>query len=97
MYGIPGVNDSIKVIAEAAAQKTSKALANEALTKTEIYPVVKKSCKRTAVKNSKKNLCEECFKSCSCSRWSSQRRPDICHIQTELHATETKPLGSGAL
>ncbi len=45
MYGVQGVDDSIKVIADAAAQKTSKALANEALTKTAIYPVVKKVTK----------------------------------------------------
>ena len=38
MYGVQGVDGSIKVIAEAAAQKTSKVLANEALTKTAIYP-----------------------------------------------------------
>ena len=54
MYGIPGVNDSIKVIAEAAAQKTSKALANEALTKTEIYPVVKKVAKELRSKIAKR-------------------------------------------
>ncbi|MBQ6439964.1 MAG: EcsC family protein [Mogibacterium sp.] len=54
MYGIPGVNDSIRVIAEAAAQKTSKALANEALTKTEIYPVVKKVAKELRSKIAKR-------------------------------------------
>ncbi len=54
MYGISGVDDSIKVIAEAAAQKTSKALANEALTKTAIYPVVKKVAKELRSKISKR-------------------------------------------
>ena len=54
MYGISGVNDSIKVIADAAAQKTSKALANEALTKTAIYPVVKKVAKELRSKIAKR-------------------------------------------
>ena len=54
MYGISGVDDSIKVIADAAAQKTSKALANEALTKTAIYPVVKKVAKEVRSKISKR-------------------------------------------
>ena len=54
MYGVQGVDDSIKVIAEAAAQKTSKALANEALTKTTIYPVVKKVAKELRSKISKR-------------------------------------------
>ena len=54
MYGIQGVDDSIRVIAEAAAQKTSKALANEALTKTTIYPVVKKVAKELRSKIAKR-------------------------------------------
>ena len=54
MYGVQGVEDSIRVIAEAAAQKTSKALANEALTKTAIYPVVKKVAKELRSKIAKR-------------------------------------------
>ena len=54
MYGVQGVNDSIRVIADAAAQKTSKALANEALTKTAIYPVVKKVAKELRSKIAKR-------------------------------------------
>ena len=54
MYGVQGVDDSIRVIAEAAAQKTSKALANEALTKTAIYPVVKKVAKELRRKIAKR-------------------------------------------
>ena len=54
MYGVQGVDGSIKVIAEAAAQKTSKDLANEALTKTAIYPVVKKVAKELRSKITKR-------------------------------------------
>ena len=54
MYGVQGVDDSIRVIAETAAQKTSKALANEALTKTAIYPVVKKVAKELRRKIAKR-------------------------------------------
>ena len=54
MYGVQGVDGSIKVIAEAAAQKTSKVLANEALTKTAIYPVVKKVAKELRSKITKR-------------------------------------------
>lgn len=54
MYGIQGIDDSIKVIADAAAQKTTKALANEALTKTAIYPVVKKVAKELRSKITKR-------------------------------------------
>ena len=54
MYDVQGVDDSIKVIAEAAANKTSKALANEALTKTAIYPVVKRVAKELRSKIAKR-------------------------------------------
>ena len=54
MYGVQGVDGSIRVIAEAAAQKTSKDLANEALTKTAIYPVVKKVVKELRSKITKR-------------------------------------------
>ena len=54
MYDVQGVDDSIKVIADAAANKTSKALANEALTKTAIYPVVKRVTKEVREKIAKR-------------------------------------------
>ncbi len=54
MYDVQGVDDSIKVIAEAAANRTSKALANEALTKTAIYPVVKRVAKELRSKIAKR-------------------------------------------
>ncbi len=54
MYDVQGVDDSIKVIAEAAANKTSKALANEALTKTAVYPVVKRVAKELRSKIAKR-------------------------------------------
>ena len=54
MYGIQGVDDSIKVIAEADVRKTSKALANEALTKTTIYPVVRRIAKELRTKITKR-------------------------------------------
>ena len=42
MFGVQSANSGVKIIAQAATQKVSKTLANKALTKTTIYPIVKK-------------------------------------------------------
>lgn len=42
MFGVQSANQGVKIIAQAATQKVSKSLANKALTKTAIYPIVKK-------------------------------------------------------
>ena len=42
MFGFQSANQGVKIIAQAATQKVSKSLASKALTKTTIYPIVKK-------------------------------------------------------
>lgn len=42
MFGVQGANQGIKIIAETASKKVSKSLAQKALTKTTLYPIVKK-------------------------------------------------------
>ena len=54
MYDIQGADESIRVIAEADAQKKSKELANEALTKEALYPVVKKITEEVRTKIAKR-------------------------------------------
>lgn len=42
MFGVNGANQGVKIIAETASNKVSKTLAQKALTKTTLYPIVKK-------------------------------------------------------
>ena len=42
MYGVQGANAGVKLIAQTVSQKIAKTLANKALTKGAIYPIVKK-------------------------------------------------------
>ena len=42
MFGVNGANQGVKIIAETAGNKVSKTLAQKALTKTTLYPIVKK-------------------------------------------------------
>lgn len=42
MFGVNGANQGVKIIAETASNKISKTLAQKALTKTTLYPIVKK-------------------------------------------------------
>lgn len=42
MFGVSGANQGVRIIAETAAGKVSKTLAQKALTKTTLYPIVKK-------------------------------------------------------
>ncbi len=53
MFGVSNANAGIKIIAQSAAQKMSKSLANKALTKTAIYPIVKKVAQAVGVKMTK--------------------------------------------
>ena len=43
MFGVNGANQGVKIIAETAGNKMSKTLAQKALTKTTLYPIVEKS------------------------------------------------------
>ena len=42
MFGVQGANTGVKIIAEAASKKVMRSLPQKALTKTTIYPIVKK-------------------------------------------------------
>ena len=53
MFGVQSANSGVKIIAQSAAQKTSKTLANKALTKTAIYPIVKKVAKALGIRMTK--------------------------------------------
>lgn len=53
MFGVQGANAGVKKIAMAASSKVSKALAQKALTKGTIYPVVKKIAQAIGIKMTK--------------------------------------------
>jgi hypothetical protein len=53
MFGVSNANAGIKIIAQSAAQKMSKTLANKALTKTAIYPIVKKIAQAVGIRMTK--------------------------------------------
>jgi hypothetical protein len=53
MFGAQGANVGVKAIAQSAAQKVSKTLANKALTKTTVYPIVKKTAQAVGIKMTK--------------------------------------------
>lgn len=53
MFGVQSANAGVKAIAQAATQKVSKTLANKALTKTTIYPIVKKVAKSLGIRMTK--------------------------------------------
>lgn len=53
MLGVRGVNAGIRAIAEAASKKVSKSLAQQALTKTTFYPIVKKVAQAVGIKMTK--------------------------------------------
>lgn len=50
MFGVQGANAGVKKIAEAAAKKVSKSLAQKALTKGTVYPIVKKLLKQLGLR-----------------------------------------------
>lgn len=53
MFGVQGANSGVKIIAQAASQKISKSLAQKALTKGAVYPIVKKIATSVGIKMTK--------------------------------------------
>lgn len=53
MFGVESANGGVKMLAEAAASRVSKTLAQKALTKGTIYPIVKKILQTLGVKMTK--------------------------------------------
>ena len=53
MFGVQSANAGVKIIAQSTAQRISKTLANKALTKTAVYPVVKKIAHAVGIKMTK--------------------------------------------
>jgi hypothetical protein len=53
MFGVNLANQSVKIVAEAATKKVSNSLAQKALTKTTVYPVVKKISQAVGIKMTK--------------------------------------------
>lgn len=53
MFGVQGANAGIKIIAESASLKVVKTLANKALTKTAVYPVVAKVVRTVGLRMTK--------------------------------------------
>ena len=53
MFGVQSANAGVKFLAQAAAQKVSKSLAQKALTKGTIYPIVKKIAQTIGVRMTK--------------------------------------------
>ena len=62
MFGVQGANSGVKKIAEAAAKKVSKSLAQKTLTKGIIYPIVKKIARAVGIKMTKKIFAESVSK-----------------------------------
>lgn len=62
MFGVQGANAGVKKIAEAAAKKVSKSLAQKALTKGTIYPVVKKIAQAVGIRMTKQIFAESVSK-----------------------------------
>ena len=53
MFGVQGANTGVKIFAEATAKKVSKSLAQKALTKGTVYPIVKKIAKTVGIRMTK--------------------------------------------
>lgn len=53
MFGARGVTAGVRAIAEAATKKVSKSLAQQALTKTTVYPIVKKVAQAVGIRMTK--------------------------------------------
>lgn len=62
MVGVQGTNAGVKKIAEAAAKKVSKSLAQKALTKGTVYPIVKKIARTVGIKMTKQIFAESVSK-----------------------------------
>ena len=53
MFGVQGANAGVKYVAQTAAKKVSKTLAQKALTKGTVYPIVKKIAKALGIRMTK--------------------------------------------
>ena len=53
MFGVQGANAGVKVVAQAASEKLAKSLAQKALTKGTVYPIVKKIATAVGIKMTK--------------------------------------------
>jgi len=53
MYGVQSANSGVKIVAQSATKNVAKTLANKPLTKTAIYPIVKKVAKALGFKMTK--------------------------------------------
>ena len=62
MFGVQGANAGVKKIAEAAAAKVSKSLAQRTLTKGVIYPIIKKIAQKVGVRMTKQIFAESVSK-----------------------------------
>ena len=62
MFGVQGANAGVKKIAEAAAKKVSKSLAQKALTKGTVFPIVKKIAQSVGIKMTKQIFAESVSK-----------------------------------
>lgn len=62
MFGVQGANAGVKKIAEAAAKKVSKSMAQKALTKGTVYPIVKKIAQAVGIKMTKQIFAESVSK-----------------------------------
>lgn len=62
MFGVQGANAGVKKIAEAAAQKISRSLAQKALTKGTVYPIVKKIAQVVGIRMTKQIFAESVSK-----------------------------------
>lgn len=58
MFGVQQANAAVKILADASARKVSKSLAQKALTKGVVYPVVKKVSQQVGVKMTKQVFAE---------------------------------------
>ena len=58
MFGVQGANAGVRAIAEAATKKVSKSLAQKALTKTTVYPIVRKIAQTVGIRMTKQIFAE---------------------------------------
>lgn len=90
MFGVQGAASTLRKFADVFAKQVSKKLAQQALTKGTIYPIVKKSCYQCGHPYDKADFCGYCsICSAGCRRRYFQRHY-ICGFQTWLYEIEKK-------
>lgn len=62
MFGVQGANAGVKKIADAAAKKVAKSLAQKTLTKGTVYPIIKKIAQAVGIKMTKQIFAESVSK-----------------------------------